>query len=91
MKIGFKDRMHAMVQQDEDVLFWWSVLCAVAEVDSDTESALLPILVNHYVTIRGFAFAARWVEVFKQTTKKSLQRVKSLRNKLQCTALETSS
>ena len=63
MKIGFKDRMHAMVQQDEDVLFWWSVLCTVAEVDSDTESALLPLLINHYVTIRGFAFAARWVGV----------------------------
>ena len=83
MTAGFKERLTSTVQEDEDVLFWWSTLCALTDVDNDSSEALLPIIVGHYVTIRGFAFAARWMEVFKRGNKKNLQRSKSLRNKLQ--------
>ncbi len=83
MKAGFKGKMTARVEGDEDVLFWWSTVCAMTDVDNETEKALLPLIADLFVTIRGFAFAARWMEVFKQQHKKSLQRSKGLRNKLQ--------
>ena len=83
MKAGFKEKMSSIIRQDEDVLFWWSTLCAITDVDNTTAEALLPQIVALYVTIRGFAFAGRWMEAFKQSNKKSLQRSKSLRNKLQ--------
>ena len=53
------------------------------DVDNATSEALLPQRVILYVTIQEFAFAGRWMEAFKQSSKKSLQRSKSLRNKLQ--------
>ena len=89
MKTGYKEQLTAKVHQDEDVLFWWSTLCAITDVDNETGQALLPYIVGHYITIRGFAFAARWMEVFKRSNKKNLQRSKSLRNKLQNTTTGT--
>lgn len=86
MKAGFKEKMSLIIRQDEDVLFWWSTLCAITDVDNTTAEALLPQIVALYVTIRGFAFAGRWMEAFKQSNNKSLQRSKSLRNKLQANA-----
>ena len=82
MKAGFKEKLLLLLQQDEDVLFWWATLCAIADVD-ETSEALLPYILKHYTTIRGFAFAGRWMEAFKQKNKRNLQRSKSLRNKLQ--------
>lgn len=86
MKAGFKEKLTSKLHQDEDVLFWWSTLCAVTDVDNECCEALLPYIIGHFVTIRGFAFAARWMEVFKRSSKKNLQRSKSLRNKLQTTS-----
>ena len=91
MKAGFKDKLLLLLQEDEDVLFWWSTLCAITDVDNETSEALLPYIVTHYVTIRGFAFAGRWMEAFKQKNKKNLQRSKSLRNKLQTADTRTTS
>ena len=59
IKAGFKEKMSSIVQQDEDVLFWWSTFCAITDVDNATSEVLLPQIVILYVTIRGFAFAGR--------------------------------
>ena len=80
MKAGFKEKL-LLLLQDEDVLFWWSTLCAITDIDNETSEALL---------LRGFAFARRWMEAFKQNNKKNLQRSKSLRNKLQTADARTS-
>ena len=74
---GFREKLLLLLQQDEDVLFWWSTLCAITDVDNETSEALLPYIVTHYVTIRGFAFAGT--------------RSKSLRNKLQTADARTTS
>ncbi len=83
MKPGFKAEITTWVCGDEDVQFWWSTLCAITDVDNDVEEALLPRIVDLYITIQGFAFATRWMEVFKLTNKKDLQRSRGLRCKLQ--------
>ena len=85
MKARFKEKLTSTVQEDEDVLFWWSTLCALTDVENESSEALLPITVGHYVMIRGFTFAARWMEFIKRGNKKNLQRSKSLLNKLQTT------
>ena len=58
MKAGFQEKMSSIIWQDEDVLFWWSTLCAITDVDNTTAKALLPQIVALYVTIRGFALLA---------------------------------
>ena len=68
-KTGFKGKHTSKLHQDEDVLFWWPILCAATEVDNDCCQALLPYIVDHCVLIQGFVFAVRWIEVFKQDSK----------------------
>ena len=82
MKPGFKEELTSKIHGDDDVLFWWSTLYALSDVDNECSEALLPYIVGHYTTIRGFAFAAWWLEQFKRGNKKNLQWSKSLRNKL---------
>ena len=41
MKAGFKEKLALEVHQDKDVLFWWSNLCDVTNVDSECSKALL--------------------------------------------------
>ena len=40
---GFKGKL-LLLLQDEDVLFWWSTLCAITDVDNETMEALLPYI-----------------------------------------------
>ena len=87
MKAGFNEKLALEVHQNEDVLFWWSNLCDVTNVDNECSKALVHYVVDHYVVIRGFAFAARWMEVFKQGSKKNIRGTKSLRKKLQTTTI----
>ena len=50
--------------------------------DGETHNALLKMIVELYVTIRGFSKANAWLEKYKQSTKTSTQRTKSLRIEL---------
>ena len=38
MNAGFKGKLLLLLQQDEDVLFWWSTLCAITDVDETMEA-----------------------------------------------------
>ncbi len=78
VKPGFKAEITTRVCADEDVQFWWSTLCAITDVDNGIEEAILPRIVDLYVTIRGVAFATGWMEVLKD-----LQRSRGLRCNLQ--------
>ena len=48
MNAGFKGKRLLLLQQDEDVLFWWSTLCAITDVD-ETMEALFSYIISHYV------------------------------------------
>ena len=68
---------------DEDVQFHWLIATADFEIDDqETHDTLLKMIVEIYVTIRGFSKASAWLEKYKQSTKKSTQRTKSLRREL---------
>ena len=72
---------HRLVNND-DVQFYWCMIAANFEVDDlDTHSTLLNMIVDLFITIRGFSYSNAWMEKFKQQEKTTTQ---SLRRKL-CT------
>ena len=62
--------------EDEEVLFAWSI--ASVELDDKTSTVLLKMIVELWLTIRGLPFASAFIEQYKNTTKKGLQRSKAL-------------
>ena len=61
------------------------MIAANFEVDDlDTHSTLLNMIVDLFITIRGFSYSNAWIEKFKQKEKTTTQKSKSLRRKL-CT------
>lgn len=84
MKVGFAARVNKAVLEDEEVLFLWEILCA--GVYNDLMNVLLERLVKSYVALRGYAFAAQWIEQTKQKQKKSLQKTRSFKSRLQQTS-----
>ena len=81
LKDGISEAIVKRAQENDDVCFWWRTLCSTVEVDSNTAEALLPQITEHYIIVRGFAFAARWMEAYKYKRKKNVQKSKGLRKK----------
>ncbi len=77
---GMKPVILEAVTSDEDVLFFWSIVAA--EWDEEEEQALLPMVIELWVTIRGFSFAKSFLEIYKQAKKKTVQKSKGLRKHL---------
>ena len=64
---------------NDDVQLYWHIATAAFEVDViDVSNSLLRMIVELYVTIRGFSYANGWIEQYKQTHKRSTQRSKGL-------------
>lgn len=66
--------------RDEQVMFYWSVVAN--DMDEKIGEVLLRMIVVEWVKIRGFSFAGAWLELYKQRSKKTLQRSKGLRKVL---------
>ena len=70
----------AAIISDEEVLFYWSMVAYNWE--DDVSDILLEMIVNNWVTVRGFSFTSAFMEKYKQETKLSLQKSKGLRKTL---------
>ena len=69
--------------KSDDVQFYWLISTAdFEEEDNDVTDVLLKKIVDLYFTMRGFSHVSAWMEKYKQSTKKSTQRSKSLRRDL---------
>ena len=66
---------------------FWSMLSM--EWEEQTIDVLLEMLVNQYVTVRGFSFASMMIEKFKQVSKKTTQKTKGIRKGLTGDGKET--
>ena len=75
-----KQTLHKNVTENDDVQFYWALLSAGWGVEESEK--LLDLIVEHYVTIRGFSFCSGWMEKYKQANKKSTQKSKGLRKQL---------
>ena len=53
---------------NDDILFYWSML--IASWEEGVADKILTMIVDLWITIRGFLLASAWVEEFKLTTKR---------------------
>ena len=68
------------VCSDDDVQFFLSILGA--EWSRKEEECLLQLIVDLWITIRGLSFARSFMELYKQNHKKTVEKSKGLRKKL---------
>ena len=68
------------IVNSEDVLFPWSIVTATWE--QDNSNILLGMIVDMWITIRGFSLASAWMEIYKKQEKKLTQKSKGLRKQL---------
>ena len=68
------------INENEDVMFQWCIMTAGAK-DGDA-TLLLHMIVELYITLRGFSFAASFIEQYKKATKRVLQKGKGIRKEL---------
>ena len=69
--------IHSTLQQSEDVLFHWSMITATWDTIK-----LMEMIVELWITVRGFSLASAWIEQYKKVTKKTLQKSKPLRKQI---------
>ena len=82
-KSGFVLTAEEAIKTDGEVLFWWECLCSINKAENAAASILLNHITHLYVTIRGFSYASKWMEQYKQETGSQTQKTKSLRSRLQ--------
>lgn len=68
----------------ENVHFYWEIITTdwCGTIGSD----LFKLIVEHYVTIRGFSFTKGFMEKYKQSRKKTTQKSKGLRKNVYCSS-----
>ena len=52
-----------IIKDSDEVQFYWSIVAA--DWDEEEAQALLELIIDLWVTIRGFSFASAWIEKFK--------------------------
>lgn len=70
------DELKQAMTEDGDVQFWWAMACLT--LDNDLTEVLLKKIVKLWITIRGFAYASSVLNLYKECTKTTLQRKRSL-------------
>ena len=76
MTKGYKETIISAIMDNDDVLFHWCML--TADTEDEDANTLLRMLVDLWITIRGFSFASSCLELYKREKKKGLQRSKAL-------------
>ena len=62
---NLRSQLISNILSDEDVLFHWSILAVNWDEEAD---ALLRMIADQWVTVRGFSFTSAWMEKFKQAS-----------------------
>ena len=70
----FTEKLHS----SETVMFHWSIISA--EIDEDQGERVLSHIIRIYVSIRGAAFAASCLEMYKQKKQKNSAEKEALAN-----------
>ena len=79
LSAGSKAALVESIATDEDLLFYWSIS---AEWEEKEEQILLWMVIDLWVTVRGFSFAKSMLEMYKQAQKKTVQKSKGVRKQL---------
>ena len=81
-KSGDKKSLINTIVSDSDVEFNWCML-SVDIRDEEDAMELLRMVVESWVTMRGFVLTSMWTEEYKRATAKNVKKGKSLRKELQ--------
>ena len=84
-----KETLNSKILNDEEVTFLWYNLMEEVESEVADRPTLLRMVVQLYITIRGFTFAKTWVAQYKLANKEITQKSKSLRKTLESTSSTT--
>ena len=68
-----------ILSSDAVDFYWESLSVNWGEKSSTT---LLSLIIDQWITIRGFAYTSNWMEVYKSSTKKKVQKSKGIRKTL---------
>ena len=79
-KVKFKEKVMENILKDEDVLFNWLMISG--EWENEEAETLFKMIIELWVTIRGFSFASSWVEKYKLAHHQSIQKSKGIRKQL---------
>ena len=83
---NFKTEVRKEILENEDVAFYWSILSCDWEVDES--QALLELVVDLFLMIRGFSYASAWMEKYKAAEELSLpQKLQTLPQLIEITIL----
>ena len=77
---GVKDVAMDNVLENDDVQLYWSLI-SENWVDEEAD-ALLKIIAEHWITVRGFSHTSSFMEKYKLERKQTLQKSKGLRKTL---------
>ena len=77
---GSKSAIGEAIVGNDDVAFFWCLACI--EAGKKRRRKLLSRIIDLWVTIQGFSFPHSWMEMYKQASKKGMQRAKVLRKGL---------
>lgn len=69
------------VCRDVDVVYEWTAL-QQSVLQEEERMKLLDIIISKYIVLRGNSFASSYMEMYKQKTKKTIQKSKALRKKV---------
>lgn len=82
-----KEDLVTKIVGDADVQQHWC-MAAVDIMDEEDADELLKMIVDLWITMRGFAITSLWMEEYKRATAKNVDKSKSLRKELQATSSE---
>ena len=83
MNDGCRVKLKVAIVEDIDVQHYFQRV--TEDLEEEEQKSLLSLVVDLYITVRGFSFTRSWMEMYKQQEKKRLQKSKSLRKKLSST------
>ena len=80
-KSGDRQTLIQNIASDFDVDFHWCLIAV--DIKEEDAAELLQIVIESWLTMRGFALTSMWLEEYKRVTAKNLKKEKSLRKELQ--------
>ena len=79
---GTIESVRSAIMQNHDVTLFWTTLTSADETDCDILAELLSEIVSLFITIRGFAIAASWLERYKREKCLRVSKSRSLGNSI---------
>ena len=77
---GKRRELTQKISASEDVQFQWCMIAV--DMSEDVAQTLLNMIIDMWVTVRGFLFVKCYLELYKQRQKKITQRSTGLRKEL---------